>query len=93
MYHLQCRDTDVPNLYHIMRIDVMQLNFGYSGIRMVHQAIRQALPQMTGTIWIRIHMRFRPVVRIWPQVIYASHMVIMLMSNKYRVKRLVPIYT
>jgi len=85
MKHGNGGDRDTAHVPLLPGLDDMGGELGNARITVLHQTIRQALAQMGDGIVVTIK---RQVVKIAErtQVVYASHMIIMFMSDEYGIK-------
>ena len=86
VHHLQGGNLGMVHHDRFIGLKVVQLELGHAGILVFHQAIRQALAQMGCGIGIGIYGQGTGVAER-SKVVYAAHMVVMLVGDEKGIKR------
>ena len=86
VHHLQGGYLGIVHQNRVIGLEIVQLELWHSGILVFHQTIRQTLAQMGGGIGVGIYGQGTAVTE-WSQVVYAAHMVVMLVGNEKGIKR------
>lgn len=75
------------NIKRFERLDDMEIVVWSPGVRILAETVRHAPDEILGHHFLTVNRKSIAPLAIWPEIVGATHMVIMMMGYKQRIKR------